>query len=325
MKAFVVILIVLAAVLALLLLASFYFFRAVFCRGVGLPSFLVKRLADPFWDQYAESMKAGADWFRAQPYETVSIRSRDGLKLHGKFLPAEEESNRTILLFHGYRSYGLRDFSCIFQHYHEMGLNILLIDERAHGESEGKYLTLGVKERFDCLDWARYAADRFGPEHTLLIGGISMGTAVVLMASSLGLPENVRGMTADCGFTSPKEIVEKVMKENMHLPTFPLLPLVGMWCRLLANFRLDEANAAESVKHCSIPILFIHSTGDNFVPFRMTEEMKQNCASPCALHMVPDAPHGASYIVSPERCLAILKRFFTDPEATVRALAEENE
>ena len=119
------------------------------------------------------------------PYEDVFITSFDGLRLHAKFYAAPDPKAPVQIMFHGYKSAAERDFCGGLREGIDGGFNVLLVDQRAHGESEGKYLTFGVNERFDCLSWANYAAERFGRDVKIYLYGISMGAATVLMASAL--------------------------------------------------------------------------------------------------------------------------------------------
>ncbi len=123
-----------------------------------------------------------------------------------------------MMAFHGYRSLATIDFALEVEFFHRLGYDVLLPYQRSHGESQGKYITYGVKERFDCRDWARYAARRFGEDKPLFLMGISMGAATVLMASGLELPGNTRGIVADCGFTTPWDIMAHVARRDYSLP-----------------------------------------------------------------------------------------------------------
>ena len=165
-------------ILVLLLLAAGY--AAFFVACVRLP---IK--PDPskskYIRDYVEQIQAGSQWFLDQSPERVQIRSDDGLRLSGYFLPYENAKG-TLLLVHGYRSDPLTDFGISYPFYGSLGWNILSVCQRAHSESEGKYITYGIKERFDVRDWTLYLADRFGPDHPVVLIGISMGSAAVLMS-----------------------------------------------------------------------------------------------------------------------------------------------
>ena len=136
------------------------------------------------------------------------------------------------------------DFSIVLPYYFTLGYNLLAVDERAHGESEGTYITFGVRERHDVATWAAYAAMHFGPAHPLILDGLSMGAATVLMASELELPASVRGIIADCGFSSPYAIMKSVLHWRCPwLVSGPLLALTGVFTRLFGGFGLREVSA----------------------------------------------------------------------------------
>lgn len=316
-------LIVLFSALLLFFAITFYFFLIVFRRGCSLPAFLTKRLESPFWAKHRSEIEEGKRWVKAQEMESVTIKSRDGLTLHAKYFPAEVPSRRTVLLFHGYRS-SRNDFSCIVPVYHDFGLNILLVDQRTHGESEGKFVTLGILERFDCIDWIDYINSRDDRPDDIFLGGVSMGTSTVLMAAGLGLPENVRGITADCGFTTPNDILIKIMKKNLKIPKFPMLQIMNFICKAFAGFDMKASSAISAVKKNTVPILFIHSYDDDFVPYEMSVEMQKASLAPSRLISVSGAPHGASYLQKPEFCKQCLLSFFNDPEGTAKAVSPED-
>ena len=149
-------------------------------------------------DQYgvhAERMHRMVDYLRSLPYEQVSITSYDGLKLTARYYHRNDGAPVKIE-FHGYRSAATRDFSGANELDVLTGCNVLLVDQRSHGLSEGTTITFGIKERHDVVSWANYAVDRFGSDVKILLSGVSMGAATVLMASNLELPSNVKGIIA---------------------------------------------------------------------------------------------------------------------------------
>ncbi len=254
---------------------------------------------------YKDQMKAGEEWLMNQRMEQVFIESHDRLKLAGHFLDAG--TKKTLILFHGYRSRAFRDFSCVCEYYRSLGFNLLLVDQRAHGESEGKYITFGVLERHDCARWAEYIDRRVGGE--IFLDGISMGASTVLMAAGGKLPQSVRGIIADCGFTSPKEIMLKVMETDMKIRCRPLFYVIGLMVRLRAGFGIDEYSTIEAMKVNRLPVLFLHGTGDKFVPCEMTVRAYEACRAEKELIMVENATHGACYLMEPEKCQRVLEAF----------------
>ena len=293
---------VLGAALLLALVGSFFFFRFACDARLSVPGFD----GSP-WEPYKDLFQAGRDWLAAQPQEEVFLQSRDGLRLRGVFVP-HGDSRATVLLMHGYRAKGgIADFSVILPYYASLGLNILLIDERACGESEGRYICFGVQERYDCADWCAYLDGRFGGDCRILLDGISMGASTVLMASGLPLPQSVCAIVADCGFVSPWQECRYVAKQ-MHLPLF-LLPLVDVWCRLLAKFSLREASTTAALAVNRRPILFLHGEDDTFVPCAASKENFAACTAEKELYLVPGAGHALSYLLDMGACKTRLRSF----------------
>jgi esterase/lipase superfamily enzyme len=132
--------------------------------------------------------------------------------------------------------------------YYKMGFNILLVDQRSHGKSEGKYITFGVNESRDVLSWLEFVNTKFSPEK-VIISGISMGATTVLMSLRFNLPQNVKSVIADCGFTSPVEIIAKVGKDNYKINTKPIIPLLDLTCRIIGKFSITNINTVDIVKN----------------------------------------------------------------------------
>lgn len=243
------------------------------------------------------------------PYEDVFITSFDGLRLHAKFYAASERKAPVQIMFHGYKSSAERDFCGGLREGIDGGFNVLLVDQRAHGESEGKYLTFGVNERFDCLSWASYAAERFGNDVKIYLYGISMGASTVLMASALPLPKSVSGIVADCGYTSPKAIICSVLRDH-HVPAAPVYAVAKLGARLFCGFDLDSASASDALSRSHIPVLFIHGDDDRFVPCRMSREnFEASAAEHKKLLIVHNAGHGLSYMLDRPAYLSALHSF----------------
>ncbi len=295
------------AVVFLVLLVSFIIYREAFCfdRKLSLEKYCI--LEGDQYEPLRPHMNEMVDQACALPYEDVWTTSFDGLKLHGNFYAGKEGAPIQIM-FHGYHGNPTRDFSGGIPLAVSQGFNVLAIDERAHGKSEGKCLTFGILERRDVVSWAEYAAEKFGSDRPIILTGISMGAATVLMASNLELPESVKCIISDCGYTSPEEIIAKVMKE-MHLPPVLLMPFVRLGAKLFGHFTLDEADAPSSLSETKLPVLFIHGEDDRFVPCEMSRRNYEACNSTKNLFTVPDAGHGLSFIIDHEGYITVRNQF----------------
>ena len=240
------------------------------------------------------------------PFEPVTIRSRDGLQLFGRYYAVAEGAPLQIQM-HGYRGHALRDFCGGNKLAREAGLNTLVVDQRAHGKSEGHTISFGINERWDCLQWAEYAAQRW-PGVPISLAGISMGAATVLMASDLPLPEEVKGIIADCGYSSPLAIIKHVCW-SLPKPFRIFYPFTSLSAELFGHFDPDAGSALGAVSSTTLPILLIHGEADGFVPCEMSREIAAACASKVRLETFPGADHGVSYLSDPERYGRIVKEF----------------
>ena len=267
----------------------------------------------PPGEQYeprTQEMLAMIDALLSVPCEEVSILSRDGLRLHARYYPGKEGAG-VALCFHGYRATARRDFSGGARYLIGRGFHVLLADERAQGRSEGHTMTMGVMERDDCLDWADWAAERFGADTPITLYGISMGAAAVLMATGLPLPENVRCAVADCPFSSPREIICSVCR-SMRLPAGLLWPFVALGARLFGRFDPNAVTAADAVKNARIPILILHGEDDRYVPCEMSAAIAEANPGLVERHTFPHAGHGISFLTDPERYRALLTAFLQE-------------
>ncbi|MBQ9083994.1 MAG: alpha/beta hydrolase [Clostridia bacterium] len=259
---------------------------------------------DPYRDQMVHWMKE----IRAMPCEEVSVTSFDGLTLRGKYY--EYAPGATVeLMFHGYRGSADRDLCGGAQRCFALGRSALIVDQRCSNHSEGNVTTFGIHEHLDCLTWVRYMVQHFGPDVRIILTGISMGAATVLMAAGKELPDNVIGVLADCGFTSAKEIIQKVMRQ-LHLPDKLLYPLVRLGARLFGHFDPDEYSPVEAVRHCKVPVIFFHGADDDYVPCEMSVKNYTACAAKKKLVLIPGADHGLSYLAAPNQYLNALIDFF---------------
>lgn len=267
------------------------------------------------YEPFRPKMEAWARQTRALPHEEFTIMSFDGLLLHGNFYEYAPGAPIEIM-FHGYRGSAERDLPGGVQRCFKVGRSALVVDQRCSGKSGGRVITFGVHEHKDCLAWARFASEHFGPEAKLILTGISMGASTVLMAAGNPLPENVIGILADCGFNSAKDIIKKVIRQ-MGLPPKLSYPFVKLGARVFGGFDLEEFSAEEAMKKCTLPVIFFHGEDDDFVPCDMSRRNFEACAARKRLVTIPGAGHGLSYAIAPEMYLTALREFF-GPEASAK-------
>ncbi len=300
-----IIIIVVSAIIALILLLpiiSIILFSYVFKFNKNKP---VKTKVP---DEYKNAVEEGYREYENAKKEEIFIKSKDNLTLRGYLIEGKKRPDVTVICFHGYKS-GISDFSGAFKYYLKSGCNLIFVEQRAHGKSEGKYITFGVKESDDAVNWAIYAKNRF--DGIIYLAGISMGASTVLFASGKNLPKEVKGIIADCGFTSPYEIMKHVAKTKFRMPAF-LSDSVFFFINIYAKihgFSIYE-NTEDYVKKCKIPIIITHGKADKFVPYEMSVKNAAACNCVYKLVLIDNARHGFAYIVNPKDCYAAIEDVF---------------
>lgn len=274
--------------------SSLYLYRRTMKRQKAKVERTIK-MAGTDWNQYHDFIQERKAAMLEMPHNDVYLKSEDGLTLHGVFFPGNGEVKKAVICFHGYTSEAMKDYIGLSDYYHRNGYAMLMVDERAHGSSEGDYIGFGCLDRKDALLWIKWIIKECGEDVQLLLHGNSMGGATVLMTSSLDLPKQVKGIISDCGFTSPKEVFTHVLRTMYHMPAFPMMQIVDKINQKLAGYGLDECNAAREVRNAKVPILLIHGSADTFVPCEMCERIYENCASPKKKLIVEGAAHAESY------------------------------
>lgn len=302
------------AILSIIVLVVFggayYAFKTAFLMPKDRTEDVYKLPRSLQFEEGKEEMKALIKEMDQIPYESVFIKSYDGVNLYGRYYHVKDGEPLQIQ-FHGYKSYGIRDFCGGNKIARERGHNTLIVDHRAHGKSEGKVITFGIKESRDCVSWAEYARERFGDNVPVILAGISMGAASVLMASGHELPDNVKGIIADCPFSKPLEII-KFSSKDMDLPGIIkslTVPFAILGAAIFGRFWLTSNSAEKAVLNAKVPIMIIHGENDAVVPYYMSERIYKANSSKITWETFPDAGHGLSYIVDKERYKEITNGF----------------
>ena len=244
------------------------------------------------------------EWY-ATHGEDVYILS-DSLRLHGKRF--KNTGTKYVLVCHGYTSKA-KHMAGFVNKFYSLGYNVLAADARAHGDSEGTKIGMGWPERFDVIEWIKLIIS-WDSNAQIILHGVSMGAATVLMASGEELPENVKVIIADCGYTSPADIIKKVLSERNPFPAEFIMKTVNMlFIRPLAKIDVFSPGAEQALKGCRLPVLFIHGDADTFVPCEMTKRNFAACASEKELLIIKGADHALSFFSEKETVLNAVTGF----------------
>ena len=201
----------------------------------------------------------------------ITSTNNGNLKLHAYEIKSNEESDVWTIVIHGYMSKGIAmtEYS---QKFNERGYNVLMVDLRGHGLSEGDYIGMGWHDRLDIIDWIDYIISK-NQNSKIMLFGISMGAATTMMTTGENLPSNVKLAISDCGYTSVWDEFSYKLNQLFNLPEFPVLYAANTICKIRANYSFKDASAVEQLKKSKTPTLFIHGNADDFVPFEMLDEV----------------------------------------------------
>ncbi len=309
------IVIIVAAIILFLILCSLVFVNVIY----NLSFKRVKNTGDVFnnldasantpWGPFIPYIKEQIKFLQGLKLEDIWIKSTDGLKLHGSYYPAETKTDKVVIIVHGYRGYCYQDYAIAFPFLHDEGYNILFIDLRGHGQSEGNCIAFGVLDYRDLVEWVKYTDNRFEHNCRIFLAGVSMGANTVLMSCNKDLPKSVKAIIADCGYDEARKELAFVCKRNFHLPEFPIIDILQLVVKIRAKYNISEGNTEQCVSNTSIPICFIHGEIDNFVPTYMTKKVYEACNSEKELHLFPNAGHAMSYLLNKEQYQTIIMDF----------------
>lgn len=229
----------------------------------------------------------------------VRITSIDGLRLSGYVLESHPESSRWAIIVHGY-TVSLHVSTQYIDMFERKGFNVLLIDQRRHGNSQGKYTTYGFMEKYDVECWVNWIIEHYGENSVIGLHGQSVGGGTVIEYLSIAHP-NVKFVVAECPYSDLTELLRHQIKVLNNLPVYPLLPLVNIQMQKRAGFRMQQVSPLRAVRYSSMPLLLIHGTQDNFVPTHMSQSLYEHKKGPKRLLLIEGAGHANAYAVDPQR------------------------
>ena len=245
----------------------------------------------------AAAQREGRAWMAATPHQRWTVTAHDGTRLAGDYFPAPRPAHRTVILIHGHRADAslMGNFA---RDYRARGFNVFMADNRAHGDSGGRYVGMGWLDHFDYLRWISRLVRTVGPDARIVLHGLSMGGATaLLLGGSPDLPPQVRAVISDCSFSSAYAEFAYHLRAR-HLPARLILPLASQMCRMLAGYRITQASPLDAIARAAVPVLLIHGGADTYNPTAMAHEL--HAAQPHAdLWIVPGADHVMSYFTDP--------------------------
>ncbi|MAT42593.1 MAG: alpha/beta hydrolase [Anaerolineaceae bacterium] len=256
-----------------------------------------------------ENGKIDPQTYQSWEKEEIIIRSPNGYDLFGIYLPFPK-STQTVIISHGitFTLFGSVKYIKIFRN---LGLNVLIYDLRNHGRSEGKNTTYGLYEKYDlkaCVDWVFKRNGESGAVGTM---GESMGAAISLEHAAID--PRIDFVIADCPFSDLTKILTYRLKQEYHLPPFPLIPLSNWFSKQLAGLNYKNVSPIEEVKSIKTPILFIHGMNDDYIQPEDSEAMfLAKIEGVKQLYLAPNAGHAQAYWLNQEEYTQKVQNFLRE-------------
>lgn len=297
-------------VVFLILFTGVYVFVMACVRKKERPWLDVQAMKGTPYEKYDKLIHDSARWLEEHDAQDVYIKSDDGLILHGLWVPVDHAKG-TVIFAHGYRSTFLVDCGKAMMLYHNLGFNLLLPQQRSHGESQGTLITFGVKESGDMLKWLDFHNSEFGM-HQIILSGMSMGASTMMYLADQPLPPNVKGIIVDCGFSSPAQIISAVFKSTIHISASPVIWIADICARIFGRFSLYEKDSRKALRKNKLPIIMVHGRADKFVPCYMTQQGYECCTGEKKLLLVDEAGHGLSFLYATQEYIQMVKQFIKD-------------
>ena len=286
MKIFIIILIIL---LLIYLLIGVYFFHFSNCTKISS-----KRLFKGK-GTFKLSSKESIKWFKCSNYKEVVIKSFDKKNLHAYEI--KNKLNTWVIIVHGYTNNALEMLDVAYQFYNK-GYGILLIDQRAHGKSDGIYSTHGFYERKDMLSWINYINKK--KKVKIILYGISMGGTVIMRTVGEKIPENVICAIEDCGFISNYDQFYNQLKFLKFIPE-PIISSFNIFSSLFFGFNIYKYNPRKVLSNGKVPFMFIHGSNDKLVPPKNAYEAYDIYKGMKKLLIIEGAKHMQSSVVNSEK------------------------
>lgn len=285
--------------------ASFYFFHVAQIREEK--SFInssARKKDNPLYvyEQYFDSLE-----------KTTLQITNQGLNQVAWYVPADKETDKTVIVVHGFVSSkeDMKPYAWLF---HDLGYNVLMPDNMAHGDSQGRIIGYGWNDRLNLVKWAELLVDK-NPSSQITLFGLSMGAATVMMASGeKELPKQVVNIIEDCGYNSVWEELKYQAKDMYDLPAFPILYEVSALSKIRAGFSYGQASSVEQLKKNNLPVLFIHGDADKFVPTDMVYDNYKATQGYKELYIVKGAKHAKSFETDPETYRETISNFLKKSE-----------
>ncbi|MFW5889281.1 MAG: alpha/beta hydrolase [Bacillota bacterium] len=274
--------------LGIYLIISFFFYRRIFLN--------FRHHSIQLFDPEDELNKETYNWYKEIPKDDVYVKSYDNLKLHATYIPShDKKSEKLAIVLHGYKSSSY-DLITICKMYSDLGFKVLLIDQRGHGKSEGKFTTMGHYEKYDLKKWLHYCTRSYGQNIRILLHGVSMGAATIALAVNFKESKNINLLVLESCFTNFKASLKLSTKIKFYRI---FLWGISFFTLIFHKFLLSEINPLKELKNACIPTLIVHSENDRVISEAMSKKIYENINAQIKdIITIKDSKHALAFSIN---------------------------
>lgn len=253
------------------------------------------------YTRYVENNLFDEALYNSASKEDITLKSFDGLNLTSTLIMNENPTNKFIVLVHGVSICYVGSLK-YFDIFYKNGFNILIVNQRRHGKSEGKYSTYGFYEKYDVNMWIEYLKSRFGNDIILGLHGESMGAGTVM--ETIPLNDSIKFVIEDCGYSNFHELIgfqitHAYKNRLVRKILSPSLIFANFFMKTKAKFSMKKIVPIDIVSSTSLPMMFIHGKEDYFVPWYMAVDLyKAKTKGYKELYLVEGAKHAEALEVN---------------------------
>ncbi|MDZ4963155.1 alpha/beta hydrolase [Clostridium perfringens] len=265
---YLIILIIIAIIVIVFFLATgLYIFKSTVTREL--------HDIEKSYSRYVENNLFDEALYNSASKEDITLKSFDGLNLTSTLIMNENPTNKFIVLVHGVSICYVGSLK-YFDIFYKNGFNLLIVNQRRHGKSEGKYSTYGFYEKYDVNMWIEYLKSRFGNDIILGLHGESMGAGTVM--ETIPLNDSIKFVIEDCGYSNFHELIgfqithaykNRLVRKILR----PSLIFANFFMKTKAKFSMKKIVPIDIVASTSLPMMFIHGKEDYFVPWYMSVDL----------------------------------------------------
>lgn len=226
------------------------------------------------------------------------IKSDYGYDLQVYYFKNHNESKKYMVMAHGhtYTHHGCLKYARMMM---EHGYNVVLFDERFHGNSGGKFTSLGYFEKYDLYTVISDTISRYGNDIFVGTYGESMGAATALMEAKID--KRVKFVVSDCSFSDFPLLIKQLMWRKFRIPVYPFYWFALIVFKAFTGISMKGISPITELNCVSVPIMFVHGLADNYIPFSHTQVMYDSYGGSKQIFLAEnDALHAGSYSADQE-------------------------